>query len=82
MIKFLRKGSEITAQIEANVGVERRFFQFTLNLQSEVYACLLRDNFSEKLRNSLKTIREEAYVKGWKDAKAKTAKETWFSGSW
>lgn len=37
----------------------------------------LRDAFSRRLQN----IRKQAYAQGWKDAKARKAKATTFSGS-
>ena len=35
-----------------------------------------------KMWDTLKTIRAKAYEQGWKDAKAKAQKETWFGGWW
>lgn len=82
MINFSRKGTEVTAQIEANVGVAARLFNFKVNLSDEVYAYMLRENFQMKMREALQEIRRVVYDQGWKDAKAKTAKATWFSGGW
>lgn len=82
MMNFSRKGTEVTAEIEANVGVEKRFFTFTINLSDDVYAYMLRENFQTKMSRALQTIREEAYEQGWKAAKAKRARATWFSGQW
>lgn len=82
MMNFSRKGTAVTAVIEANVGVERRFFNFTVTLSDEVYAYMLRENFQTKMREALQEIRREAYSQGWKAAKAKTAQQTFFSGSW
>ena len=46
------------------------------------FALLLRDNLHSKINGTLMEIRRKAYEEGWKDAKAKTKKETWFSGCW
>lgn len=81
MISFTREGSVVTAQIEANVGVDKRFFRFTVSLSDDVYASMLRENFDHYLRDKVKSIREEEYEKGWADAKAKRKKQTWFAWS-
>ena len=80
MINFKRNGLKVIAEIECNVGVDKRFFQFTLDTNDEIYAVLLQENFQAFLRSSAERIRREAYEKGFKDAKAKRAKDAWFSG--
>ena len=79
MITFYRKGNIVIAQIEANVGIEKHVFNFSVTLSDEVYACLLRQNFTEFLMMKVKSAREEAYNRGWNDKTARRRKETWFS---
>jgi hypothetical protein len=43
------------------------------------YAQLLRDHFIDKLKNMVREIRQEEYLKGYKHGRWKQAKKTWFS---
>lgn len=80
MISFSRDTGLVKVSIEADTKVSKRCFQFSWNCNDEVYADLLMRNFEEKLRSELRRIREESYLSGFSDAKAKRKKETYFGG--
>lgn len=82
MINFTRKGTQVIAEIETDIEIAARCFNLGYTCSDEVYACLLVRNWEKKLRSSLQEIRRRAYDEGWKDSKAKTAKQTWFAGGW
>jgi hypothetical protein len=79
MIEFIAESKEVAVKVTTSVGwhITARF-----NCDSVLYAILLRKELDEKLNRELNRIREEAYQKGWRDAKAKKVKETWFSSWW
>ena len=81
MIKFKRDGTLATVTIEAAIPYyDRRVFPMTFDCSTEVYAGLLTNLLEETVEASVRLAREEAYAKGYKDAKAKRRKETWFRG--
>jgi hypothetical protein len=55
-------------------------FRLVYNAGAEWAARLLHADLRERLSQRMRQIRQEAYAQGWKDAKAKRRKETWFSG--
>lgn len=81
MIEFLREGSLIKVKVKTTV-LGGHWWAPVIECNSEPYASLLRQHMHEDLNHKLEAIRREAYLKGWKDAKAKVKKETWFSGWW
>ena len=83
MISFSREGTKVRIDIETYIPkYSFRMFSFYWECDRESYAGLLAQHFDSELVQVLKDIREESYVQGWKDAKAKVEKETWFSGGW
>lgn len=82
MLKIIQSGDKITLRIEYHSGVQNWHTDFCLTTNSELVAELQGTAMRKALRDALSTIREEAYNRGWKDAKAKTAKMPWFSGIW
>lgn len=82
MIEITRDQKEVVLKVETGLEPKANVFLFKWNCNDECYATLLRDHMHERLNRKLAAIREEAYLQGWKDAKAKTAKKTWFSRWW
>lgn len=82
MIGFKREG--VGVKIEVCIPVptyEDRVYTTTWNAGSEAYADFLTQAFRSELETKLRNIREEAYNRGWRDAKShNTPKDTWFSG--
>lgn len=72
-----REGREIHFEIETSIG-----FSYTpkLVLNDEPYAILLKQNISDKFDNTIRAIREQAYLAGWQDKQSRKPKRTWFSG--
>lgn len=81
MINFLRQETNVIAEIECNSTVAKRWLSFSWNTTSELVAQLFVDNLENHLSERLQMERRKAYLAGWKDAKAKRKRETWFSGS-
>ena len=82
MIEILHKGNDVLVEVTAKAPVQRWVWTFKMTMENEAYARLLSTNFRENMQELLASTREEAYVQGWKDAKAKVTKETWFSSTW
>lgn len=82
MIVFSRDGTKVKASINTPIpNYDVRVFNFMWECGGEAYAGLLAAAMHREMHDKLKAIRADAYEKGWKDAKAKKTKETWF-GSW
>jgi len=71
-------------KVELTYGKELGNWVTTLSQEyhHEVDAKLRVRHFDEQLEKKLEAIRREAYAQGWKDAKAKTVRQTWFSRWW
>lgn len=78
MIDFQQSGADVRINIESGVGK----FVFTHNCVHGYLAGLMRDQYERHMRSVLENVRKDAYNQGWKDAKAKTKKATWFKGWW
>lgn len=81
MIEIKRSGTQLVISAEIFIGtVGDRTYEATWEAGSEAYAGLIRSEIQRNLERRLERIRREAYAQGWKDAKAKRAKKTLFSG--
>lgn len=79
MIKVWKSGTQIKLEVDPGMS-DKSVMYFYWNCGTEWYTELLRKQLDERLRASLQKIREDAYNDGWKDAKAKKMRRTWFSG--
>ena len=79
VLKLWRDGWHVRITVETRLDGGTAF---TLSFEcGRAYvADLLLRYFSDLLTERMKAIRADAYAEGWSDAKAKRAKETWFSG--
>jgi hypothetical protein len=75
MISITRDNNEITLHVD---GSHEYTFPFKWNTGQEWSAQLLQDDLVSTLKIAMQSLAEEAYTKGWKDAKAKRAAETYF----
>ena len=83
MIEFVKDGLEARIKITSFFNwIGDRVYTMKWNCNDSEYASLLTKRFQDTMEEKLRTIRHEAYEAGWKDAKAKKARETWFSGAW
>lgn len=81
MITITKKGTSVMIEVQSKYPLNRSYL-FYWECGREDFALLLRDNLQGKMNDALEKIRQDAYMKGWKDAKARAKKETWFSGWW
>jgi hypothetical protein len=82
MLSFFRKENKVIVKLEHGIWGSDEHFALEIGQSFEYQAQLLKDALNKNLQNNLERIRREAYNQGWKDAKAKTRKQTWFSWSW
>lgn len=55
---------------------------FDYNACSEAGAAMLIECFERRMEETLNAIRKDEYERGWADAKAKRAKQSYFSSYW
>ena len=79
MISFEREGAAVNVKVEHGIFFNNGYFSLPIYQSHDYQAALLCRQLNENLGNKLEAIRQEAYTQGWKDAKAKCAKKTWFS---
>lgn len=77
-LKIFREGSEVC--ISLHVVMAGPTFTWRWNAGTEWAATLLLRAIREQLGDGMTEARAEAYAEGWRDAKAKRAKQQWFSG--
>lgn len=80
MLELKRKEHTVYLDITSGLKVARPVYPFSFQENDENNAELLKQHIENVLSEALKKARREAYEQGWKHAKAKCAKETWFSG--
>jgi hypothetical protein len=71
-----RKDSAINIRLDCVVG---HYLSFSFTAYNEFYAKLVEAEVNRCVSDLARSIRREAYEQGWKHAKAKVRKETWFS---
>jgi hypothetical protein len=76
-LTIAREGTRVVLRVRLDVVNET--FEWSYDARTEWAATLLRNALSDALSKRMSQAREEAYEDGWKHAKAKKAKETWFS---
>jgi hypothetical protein len=70
-----RQASSVILVVEANVDLKPWLIEFSRNMCDEFEACLLHEKISyDVLPEIAKKMRQEAYLLGWKHAKAKSSK--------
>ena len=83
MITISHKDETVTIEIDGRYPVKKWMYQFNHSRQTESDAALLVGNLREHLKSRIRAIKEAAYSRGWKDAKAKRRKKAgWFCGNW
>jgi hypothetical protein len=70
----------VTVKVQGQYPVGNWEYPFEFRAREKDYAMLLASNLREHLSRKIREAREEEYLAGWKDAKAKRAKRTWFKG--
>lgn len=85
MIKIGRKESKVIVQVKHGIFFGEEYFELEINQGSDYQAELLKRQLQDFMETKLQIIRRDAYLEGWKDAKAKTKKKTSrqeFHGTW
>jgi len=85
MIRIIRNENRITILFRTDLPYKddepESEFWFSRESSSAHEAELFRRYLIGRLGDLIASIRKEAYIKGWKDAKAKTKRATYFSKS-
>ena len=82
MIRIERRAEKVVLIVNGKYPIDELNFEFSWNASAEWSAKLLWANLYEYMEECLRKIRQDAYDKGWKDAKSHNAKQTGFSGKW
>lgn len=80
MINILRRDTDLVVKI--NTGDLGFTYELTWNCKDNAYAELLARKMTAELTGKLEAIRQEAYLDGYKDGRAKRGKKTWFKRWW
>lgn len=78
MIDYRVSGQAVKIHVDSGLGK----FTFTHECGQDYLASLMCDQYERHMRSVLEKVRKEAYNQGWKDAKAKNKKATWFKPWW
>lgn len=81
MIDIKREGTFVKVVVDSQWPISGQY-SFQWDTGRNDFACLLSENLKNKMVRDIERMRRDAYNQGWKDAKAKAKKETWFSGWW
>jgi hypothetical protein len=82
MISFKRTENKVQVNIEHGIFGQDDFFALYINQGIDYQAELLRNALQENLNRHLTDLKRKYYEKGWKDAKGKKKKESFFFGGW
>lgn len=83
MLSFKRQNSDVIIRLDYTTPCAGSYYTtFNWGHNDASTASLRADSLNRQLSARLKSIREEAYDQGWRDAKTKKARKTWFSGTW
>jgi hypothetical protein len=81
MFEVKREKNNVRIDVSLKIpGADTWYWTFHLSQHTDAEAQLLVNAINNNLEKVLKEIRKEAYEMGFKDARAKRRKETWFSG--
>lgn len=78
MIEYRTTGDAVSIEINSGVGK----FTFKHECGRDYLASLMRDQHQKHMNSVLEEVRRQSYNQGWKDAKSKSKKVTWFKGWW
>jgi hypothetical protein len=82
MINIVADDTKVKINVEVFIPFwETRTFVFDWECGSRWAAGLLATAMRDAFYTKVKAARAEAYEQGWKDAKAKKSKESWFRNS-
>jgi hypothetical protein len=79
MIEIIQDGVELVVSLTSGYEAKQSRFSLRWNAGTEWACSLLVWHLRRRLEAHIEKTRKEAYAAGWKAAKAKTKKQTWFS---
>ncbi len=79
ILELSRDGCQVKVSVTIMADILRAF-PCSFRTVEPWAAWALVARMQDQLDARMRTIRADAYARGWKDAKAKRARETWFSG--
>ena len=79
MININKHGTTVKVSIETGLIASSSDVLLYWECGNDVFAELLTNQLRKKLADRIQAIRQEEYEQGWKDAKAKKRKRTWFA---
>ena len=80
MVEFKREGTAIRLSVTVAIPTAGNWIiHFDCDRGHEINAGLLLSAMEDQFESKVTKAREDAYHEGYKDAKAKRAKKTWFS---
>lgn len=74
--------NDLVVSFRAGYPIDGLIFELRWAAGSEWSARLLAHSLRSRISDLLSRIRREAYEDGWRDAKAKRRKATWWPGNW
>lgn len=81
-ISFLTdKAGTLFARLHYTHDGSDRYMDFSHHVGHHLAADVLRDALTSQRWAAIEDVRKAEYDAGWKDAKAKRTKRTWFTGS-
>ena len=81
MLTFSRDGQQVKIAVLVDVPLRvSHLFLCYWDCEDENYAGLLAAEMHDQFSKKIEAVKREAYDRGWRDAKAKRVKETYFYG--
>jgi hypothetical protein len=80
MITYTRTDEIVNIKIQT--GILGTYYELSIKCSGELHAELLLRQLNIEMQNQLRKIREEAYLDGYKDGRAKRGKKNWFKSWW
>lgn len=80
MLSFRHKEDRLEIVIDTGLSVDKPSILANWSCGTSIEAAALEKHMNDKFEDRVKAARAESYEKGWKDAKAKRQRETWFGG--
>lgn len=81
ILDIRRNGTAVTLRFQSRLPIDANAFPFGFDCGSEWAACLLASTVRSTIENEIAAIRKSEYERGYRDGRAKRAKESWFASS-
>jgi len=81
ILNVARIGTAVKIEFHSELPIDNNVFPFRFECGTEWAASLLASKLRQSLYEEIRAIRENEYQRGYRDGRAKRAKENWFSSS-